>query len=155
MCIRVREKDRGRTPDPPQYSSIQVETAAVDEADEDLRRQLTVDRAPVRPMVRDGVAWFGRIKLVVLETTGSRMRTFGPRLLQPSRSFVSDSGQYLWTMPPNLQNFTDDCGGRRVCRRRRPGPIVATPVNFFRRVRRPFVQRRNGEYSLHSHAAKA
>ncbi|KAK9358416.1 hypothetical protein V1504DRAFT_461110, partial [Lipomyces starkeyi] len=34
MCIR--EQGRGRTPDPPLYSSIQVENAAVDEADQDF-----------------------------------------------------------------------------------------------------------------------
>ncbi|KAK9348190.1 hypothetical protein V1522DRAFT_399340 [Lipomyces starkeyi] len=102
MCIR--EQRRGRTPDPPQYSSIQVENAAVDEADQDFRHQLT--ERPYGPMVRDGVAWFWRIKLLVLETYRIPDEDVLPEiLLQPSRSFtIVEEGEFVGgDVPANLQ----------------------------------------------------
>jgi hypothetical protein len=172
MCIR--EQGRGRTPDPPQYSSIQVENAAVDEADQDFRHQLT--ERPYRPMVRDSVAWFWRIKLVVLETYRIPDEDVLPEtLLQPSRSFVSDSWQYLWTMPANLQKLyrrlwrkaSLSAATSRQTFRSRPRGLYLRPHLEWRgdscnacqlfpsRLVRGPVQRRNGEYSLQSHAAKA
>ncbi|KAK9487393.1 hypothetical protein V1527DRAFT_481102 [Lipomyces starkeyi] len=114
MCIR--EQGRGRTPDPPQYSSIQVENAAVDEADQDFRRQLTERTS------------------VVLETYRILDDDFLPEtLLQPSRSFtIVEEGEFVGgDVPANFQEVVlGDCIPDHILSGE---AILATPVNFFRR----------------------
>ncbi|KAK9372944.1 uncharacterized protein V1513DRAFT_460126 [Lipomyces chichibuensis] len=133
IVISIREQGRGQPPEPPQYSSIHDENAAVGEAEQDFRRQLT--ERPYRPLVRDGVIWFGRIKRVVLETYRIPDEDVLPEtLLQPSRSFtIVEDGEFVGgDVPPNLQEVVlGDCIPDHVLSGE---AIVATPVNFFRRA---------------------
>ncbi|KAK9249901.1 hypothetical protein V1507DRAFT_477333 [Lipomyces tetrasporus] len=130
MCIH--EQRRGDTPDPPQYSSIQEEVAAVGEAEEDFRRQLT--ERPYGPLVRDGVTWFGRIQRVVLETYRAPDASITESMiLDPSRSFtIVEDGEFVGgDVPPNLQEVVlGDCIPEHILD---GDAIVARPVNFFRR----------------------
>ncbi|KAK9326780.1 hypothetical protein V1520DRAFT_358640 [Lipomyces starkeyi] len=133
IVICIREQGRRQTPHPLQYSSIQVENAAVDEAEQDFRRQLM--ERPYGPLVRDGVTWFGRIKRVVLETYRIPDEDVLPEtLLQPSRSFtIVEEGEFVGgDVPPNLQEVVlGDCIPDHILSGE---AIVATPVNFFRRA---------------------
>ncbi|KAK9243464.1 hypothetical protein V1506DRAFT_462950 [Lipomyces tetrasporus] len=130
MCIR--EQGRGEVPDRPQYPSIQDENAAVDEAEEDFRRQLT--ERPYGPLVRDGVTWFGRVQRVVLETYRAPDESITERtILDPSRSFtIVEDGEFVGgDVPPNLQEVVlGDCIPDHILD---GDAIVARPVNFFRR----------------------
>ncbi|KAJ8096578.1 hypothetical protein POJ06DRAFT_297833 [Lipomyces tetrasporus] len=130
MCIR--EQGRGEVPDRPQYPSIQDENAAVDEAEEDFRRQLT--ERPYGPLVRDGVTWFGRVQRVVLETYRAPDESITERtILDPSRSFtIVEDGEFVGgDVPPNLQEVVlGDCIPAHILD---GDAIVARPVNFFRR----------------------
>ncbi|KAK9481758.1 hypothetical protein V1527DRAFT_416349 [Lipomyces starkeyi] len=130
MCIL--EQRRRATPDPRDYSSIEEENAAVDEAEEDFRRQLT--ERPYGPLIRDGVTWFGRVQKVILETYRIPDEGFLPEtLLQPSRSFtIVEDGEFVGgDVPPNLREVVlGDCIPDHVLTEE---AIVDTPVNFFRR----------------------
>ncbi|KAK9319200.1 hypothetical protein V1517DRAFT_60194 [Lipomyces orientalis] len=130
MCIR--EQGRGEAPDPPQYSSIQEENAAVDEAEEDFRHQLT--ERPYGPLVRDGVTWFGRLERVVLETYRAPDENITESMvLDPSRSFtIVEDGEFVGgDVPPNLQEVVlGDCIPDHILD---GDEIVARPVKFFRR----------------------
>ncbi|KAK9243463.1 hypothetical protein V1506DRAFT_523660 [Lipomyces tetrasporus] len=122
----------GEAPDPPQYSSIQEEDAAVDEAEEDFRHQLT--ERPYGPLVRDGVTWFGRIQRGVLETYRALDENIPESIiLDPSRSFtIVEDGEFVGgDVPPNLQEVVlGDCIPDHILD---GDEIVARPVNFFRR----------------------
>ncbi|KAK9319201.1 hypothetical protein V1517DRAFT_310932 [Lipomyces orientalis] len=130
MCIR--EQGRGEAPDPPQYSSIQEENAAVDEAAEDFRHQLT--ERPYGPLVRDGVTWFGRLERVVLETYRAPDENITESMvLDPSGSFtIVEDGEFVGgDVPPNLQEVVlGDCIPDHILD---GDEIVARPVKFFRR----------------------
>ncbi|KAK9252542.1 hypothetical protein V1507DRAFT_461442 [Lipomyces tetrasporus] len=87
MCIR--EESRGRRPPRRHYASLDEANAAVDEARDDFYHQLVQN--PYGPLERDGVTWFGRVRLVVLETFRRQDEHCTPEtLLQPSKSFVHD-----------------------------------------------------------------
>ncbi|KAK9318863.1 hypothetical protein V1517DRAFT_370141 [Lipomyces orientalis] len=127
---------RWHGPDPPQHSSIQVENAAVDEseAEQDFRRQLT--ERPYGPLVRDGVAGFGRIKRVALETYRISDEDVLPEL-HPLRSFATykalstivEEGEFVGgDVPPNLQEVVlGDCIPDHILSRE---AMVAMPVKF-------------------------
>jgi hypothetical protein len=97
MCIR--EERRGETPDL-HWSSLEEENAAVAEAEEDFRHQLT--EHPYGPLVRDGITWFGGVRQVILETYRvQHVDLQAGMLLDPSRqSFVSDGRS--WVILANL-----------------------------------------------------
>ncbi|KAK9246186.1 hypothetical protein V1506DRAFT_536103 [Lipomyces tetrasporus] len=87
MCIR--EGTRGRRPSRRFYASFEEANAAVDEARQDFYHQL--NQHPYGPLERDGVTWFGRVRLVVLETFRRQDEHCTPEtLLEPSQSFVRD-----------------------------------------------------------------
>ncbi|KAK9313889.1 hypothetical protein V1524DRAFT_382940 [Lipomyces starkeyi] len=119
------EKERrGETPDL-HWSSLEEENAAVAEAEEDFRHQLT--EHPYGPLVRDGITWFGGVRQVILETYRvQHVDLQAGMLLDPSQSFfVGDD------VPPNFQEVVlGDCIPNHILTGE---AIVATPVNFFRR----------------------
>ncbi|KAK9242711.1 hypothetical protein V1506DRAFT_555891 [Lipomyces tetrasporus] len=109
------------------------EDAAVDEAEEDFRHQLT--ERPYGPLVRDGVTWFGRIQRVVLEIYCAPDENITESMvLDPSRYFtiVEDGGCVGGDVPPNLQEVVlGDCIADHILSGE---ALVARPVNFFRRA---------------------
>ncbi|KAK9427910.1 hypothetical protein V1505DRAFT_402261 [Lipomyces doorenjongii] len=131
IAMYIREGMRGQTP-ALHYSSLEEEDAAVAEAEEDFRDQLTEHL--YGPLVRDGVTWFGPIKHVILETYRVQDEDLPPStLLDPSKSFtIVDSGEFVGhDVPPNLQEVVlGDCIPDHILTGE---AIVATPVNFFRR----------------------
>ncbi|KAK9336584.1 hypothetical protein LIPSTDRAFT_30456 [Lipomyces starkeyi NRRL Y-11557] len=116
---RERER-RGETPEL-HWSSLEEENAAVAEAEEDFRDQLT--EHPYGPLVRDGITWFGRVRQVILEID---VDLPAGMFLDPSQSFT-----VVDDVPPNLREVVlGDCIADHILTGE---AIVATPVNFFRR----------------------
>ncbi|KAK9236886.1 hypothetical protein V1525DRAFT_426734 [Lipomyces kononenkoae] len=98
-------------------------TTAVTELEDELRNQRA--QFPYRPLVINGVTWFGQVRNFVLET----YRAPGddvPRetILEPTNSFVN-------SVTPNLQEVVlRDCIPDHIIRIH---GIEAIPVNFFHR----------------------
>ncbi|KAJ8103509.1 hypothetical protein POJ06DRAFT_234516 [Lipomyces tetrasporus] len=130
MCIR--EESRGRRPPRRHYASLDEANAAVDEARDDFYHQLVQN--PYGPLERDGVTWFGRVRLVVLETFRRQDEHCTPEtLLQPSKSFtLVENGEYIaQNISPNLQEVVlGDCIPTHLLNNQH---MEATPVNFFQR----------------------
>ncbi|KAJ8103756.1 hypothetical protein POJ06DRAFT_264586 [Lipomyces tetrasporus] len=130
MCIR--EETRGRRPPRRFYASFEEANAAVDEARHDFYHQL--NQHPYGPLERDGVTWFGRVRLVVLETFRRQDEHCTPEtLLEPSQSFtLVENGEYVaQNISPNLQEVVlGDCIPSHLLNNQH---LEATPVNFFQR----------------------
>ncbi|KAK9244357.1 hypothetical protein V1506DRAFT_578751 [Lipomyces tetrasporus] len=130
MCIR--EESRGRRPPRRFHASLDEANAAVEEARDDFYRQLI--HHPYGPLERDGVTWFGRVSLVVLETFRRQDEHCTPEtLLEPSKSFtLVENGEYVaQNISPNLQEVVlGDCIPTHLLNNQQ---MEATPVNFFQR----------------------
>ncbi|KAK9427632.1 hypothetical protein V1505DRAFT_379534, partial [Lipomyces doorenjongii] len=130
MCIR--EESRGRRPPRRFYASLEEANAAVDEARDAFYHQLL--QHPYGPLEIDGVTWFGRVRLVVLETFRGQDKHCTPEtLLEPSQSFtLVKNGEYVVQyISPNLQEVVlGDCIPTHLLNSQH---MEATPVNFFRR----------------------
>ncbi|KAK9239211.1 hypothetical protein V1525DRAFT_424826 [Lipomyces kononenkoae] len=129
IAMQIREGRRNHAPRL-YYSSLVEENAAVAEAEEDFRHQLTEHR--YGPLVRGGVTWFGRIRQVILETYRVPNEDLAPgTLLDPSKSFESDELFVGDDVPQNLQEIVvGDCIPDHILNGE---AIGATPVNFFSR----------------------
>ncbi|KAK9342188.1 hypothetical protein V1522DRAFT_358698 [Lipomyces starkeyi] len=130
MCIS--EENRGRRPPRRHYATLEEANAAVDEARDDFYHQLI--EHPYGPLERDGVTWFGRVRLVVLETFRPQDEYCTPEtLLEPSQSFtLVEDGEYIaQNISPNLREVVlGDCIPTHLLNNQH---MEATPVNFFQR----------------------
>ncbi|KAK9487874.1 hypothetical protein V1527DRAFT_506970 [Lipomyces starkeyi] len=132
LAICISEESRGRRPPRHFYASLEEANAAVNEARNDFYHQLI--QHPYGPLERHGVAWFGRVRLVVLETFRRKDEHCTPEtLLKPSQSFtLVENGEYVaQNISPNLHEVVlGDCIPTHLLSNQQ---MEATPVNFFQR----------------------
>ncbi|KAK9483088.1 hypothetical protein V1527DRAFT_446184 [Lipomyces starkeyi] len=132
VAMSITEGSRGKLPRTKYYNSDQDADVAIEEIKRDLRHQLT--QCPYGPLVKDGVAWFGRVGNVVLETFRYPDENCAREtVLRPTQSFtLVRRGEYVrGNIPPDLHEVVmGDCIPTHILSN---GQIESTPVNFFRR----------------------